>query len=83
MLLSKTHCPADGPGDMRFVPTTANGQPAAALYMLNKATGVHEPFQMHVLAVGEDGITHVVAFHMTTFEKFGLPDTFPPGRVAT
>ncbi|WP_173839580.1 sigma-70 family RNA polymerase sigma factor [Mycolicibacterium rutilum] len=82
VLLSKTHCPADGPGDMRFVPTTANGQPAAALYMLNKATGVHEPFQMHVLAVGEDGITHVVAFHMTTFEKFGLPDTFP-GRVAT
>ncbi|OBI82491.1 RNA polymerase subunit sigma-70 [Mycobacterium sp. E740] len=73
VLLSKTHCPAEGPGDMRFLPTTANGQPAGALYMLNRETGTHEPFQMHVLAVGRDGITHVVAFHMTSFEKWGLP----------
>nr|WP_305071290.1 sigma-70 family RNA polymerase sigma factor [Mycobacterium sp. IDR2000157661] len=73
VLLSKTHCPAGGPGDMRFIRTTANGQPAGALYMLNRETGVHEPFQMHVLAVGADGITHVVAFHMTSFEKYGLP----------
>ena len=73
VLLSKTHCPAEGPGDMRFIITTANGQPAAALYMINRETGVHEPFQMHVLAVTPDGITHVVAFHMTSFEKFGLP----------
>ena len=47
--LSKTHCPAEGAGDMRFVRTTANGQPAAALYMLNRETGVHEEFQLHVL----------------------------------
>ncbi|EID09456.1 sigma-70 family RNA polymerase sigma factor [Mycolicibacterium phlei] len=73
VLLSKTHCPAEGPGDMRFIRTTANGQPAAALYMLNRDTGRHEPFQMHVLAVGAEGITHVVAFHVTTFEPFGLP----------
>jgi RNA polymerase sigma-70 factor, ECF subfamily len=73
VLLSKTHCPAEGPGDMRFVLTTANGQPAAALYMINRETGAHEPFQMHVLAVAPDGISHVVAFHMTSFEKFGLP----------
>ncbi|MGV0849307.1 sigma-70 family RNA polymerase sigma factor [Mycolicibacterium phlei] len=73
VLLSKTHCPAEGPGDMRFIRTTANGQPAAALYMINRETGRHEPFQMHVLAVGAEGITHVVAFHATTFEQFGLP----------
>jgi len=73
VLLSKTHCPAEGPGDMRFIITTANGQPAAALYMINREIGVHEPFQMHVLAVTPDGISHVVAFHMTSFEKFGLP----------
>jgi RNA polymerase sigma-70 factor, ECF subfamily len=73
--LSKTHCPAEKPGDMRLIRTTANGQPAGAMYMLNKETGVHEPFQMHVLAVTPDGISHVVAFHMTTFEKFGLPAT--------
>ena len=32
-------------------PSTANGQPAAALYMLNRETGVHEAFQLHVLDV--------------------------------
>ncbi|MCT7658931.1 sigma-70 family RNA polymerase sigma factor [Mycobacterium deserti] len=73
--LSKTHCPAEAPGDMRLLPTTANGQPAGAMYMLNRETGVHEPFQMHVLAVTPNGIGHVVAFHMDSFAKFGLPDT--------
>jgi len=73
VLLSKTHCPAQGPGDMRFIRTTANGQPAAALYMVNRETGVHEPFQLHVMAVSPGGISHVVAFHMTSFEKWGLP----------
>src|ERR1700754_3149035 len=28
VLLSKTHCPAERAGDMRFIRTTANGQPA-------------------------------------------------------
>ena len=73
VLLSKTHCPAEKPGDMRFIRTTANGQSAAALYMLNRETGAHEPFQMHVFDVQTGGISHVVAFHMTSFEKFGLP----------
>ena len=49
--LSKTHCPAEGAGDMRFVRITANGQPAAALYMLNRETGAHEEFQLHVLEI--------------------------------
>ncbi|WP_371413044.1 sigma-70 family RNA polymerase sigma factor [Mycolicibacterium sp. GF69] len=71
--LSKTHCPSDAPGDMRFIRTTANGQPAAALYMLNRETGVHEAFQLHVLDVTARGISHVVAFHMTSFEQWGLP----------
>jgi RNA polymerase sigma-70 factor (ECF subfamily) len=72
--LSKNHCPADGPGDMRFVRTTANGQPAAALYMLNRETGAHEEFQLHVLEIRRDGVAHVVAFHADgLFAKFGLP----------
>ncbi len=72
--LSKHHCPAEGPGDMRFLRTTANGQPVAALYMRNPQTGVHEAFQLHVLDVRTTGIAHVVAFkeeHL--FEHFGLP----------
>jgi RNA polymerase sigma-70 factor, ECF subfamily len=76
VLLSKTHCPAERAGDMRFVRTTANGQPAAALYMLNRETGIHEEFQLHVFDITPGaGISHVVAFHAGDglFAKFGLP----------
>ena len=74
--LNRVHCPAEGPGDMRFIAMTANGQPAAALYMLNRETGVHEAFQFHVLDIGPDGISHVVAFlGPELFDKFGLPET--------
>jgi RNA polymerase sigma-70 factor (ECF subfamily) len=73
--LSKTHCPAEGAGDMRFLRTTANGQPAAALYMRDRETGRHEEFQLHVLEIRSGGIGHVVAFHAERgmFETFGLP----------
>jgi RNA polymerase sigma-70 factor (ECF subfamily) len=75
--LSKTHCPAEGAGDMRFMRTTANGQLAAALYMLNRETDLHEEFQLHVLEMSPGGVSHVVAFHAGNgmFEKFGLPTT--------
>jgi RNA polymerase sigma-70 factor, ECF subfamily len=75
VLLSKTHCPAERAGDMRLIPTTANGQTAAAVYVRNPATGRHEPLQLHVLDVTPDGVSHVVAFHATTFAPFGLPDS--------
>ncbi|GJF08309.1 RNA polymerase sigma factor [Mycolicibacterium cyprinidarum] len=73
--LSKTHCPAEKAGDMRFLNTTANGQPAAALYMFNPETGRHEAFQLHVMDVRLGGIAHVVAFkEVGLFAKFGLPE---------
>jgi len=69
------NCPAEKAGDMRLLPLTANGQPAAAMYMLNPESGVHEPFQLHVLDVTPDGVSHVVAFLDTSvFPKFGLPE---------
>jgi len=72
--LTRHKCPAEGPGDMRFIPTTANGQPAAAMYLRNPATDVHEAFQLHVLTMSPNAISHVVAFmEQTLFEKFGLP----------
>ncbi|MGP4055085.1 sigma-70 family RNA polymerase sigma factor [Mycobacterium sp. 4D054] len=74
--LAKVHCPAEKAGDMRFLQTTANGQPVAALYMRNPETGVHEAFQLHVLDMCESGIAHVVAFMDTElFAKCGLPAT--------
>ena len=66
-------CPAEAPGDMRLIPLTANGQPAAAMYMRDGAQ--HLPFQLHVLDMRADGVSHVVAFLDTTlFAKFGLPE---------
>ena len=69
------NCPAEGPGDMRLLPLTANGQLAAAMYMRNPATGRHNAFQLHVLDITGGGISHVVAFLDTSvFPKFGLPE---------
>ena len=65
-------CPADAPGDMRLIPLTANGQPAAAMYMRDGDSLV--PFQLHVLDIHTGGISRVVAFLDTMlFAKFGLP----------
>ena len=67
-------CPAESPGDMRLLPLLANGQPGAAMYM--RAGDIHVPFQLHVLDVRSDGVSHVVAFlDDTLFAKFGLPSS--------
>ncbi|CPR13064.1 RNA polymerase factor sigma-70 [Mycobacterium bohemicum DSM 44277] len=66
-------CPAEHAGDMRLIPLIANGQPAAAMYM--RAGNAHMPFQLHVLDMIGNRITHVVAFlDGTLFPKFGLPE---------
>jgi RNA polymerase sigma-70 factor, ECF subfamily len=68
------HCPAEHKDDMRLLPLVANGQPAAAMYI--RAGAVHVPFQLHVLDMTADGISHVVAFRDDAlFAKFGLPDS--------
>jgi RNA polymerase sigma-70 factor, ECF subfamily len=65
-------CPAEAPGDMHLIPLTANGQPAAAMYM--RDGDQHLPFQLQVLDMRADGVSHVVAFLDTSlFAKFGLP----------
>jgi RNA polymerase sigma-70 factor, ECF subfamily len=70
--LVQQQCPAHGPGQMRLIPLTANGQPAAAMYMRDGDR--HLPFQLHVLDMRDDGVSHVVAFLDTAlFAKFGLP----------
>jgi RNA polymerase sigma-70 factor (ECF subfamily) len=82
--LIRTQCPASAPGDLRFVATSANGQPAAAAWMRDE-DGVYRAFQIHVLDVvpaagTTDGVEvrHVACFFDTTlFEKFGVPLTLP------
>ncbi|NLU84816.1 sigma-70 family RNA polymerase sigma factor [Rhodococcus sp. HNM0569] len=82
------NCPAERAGDMRLLPTSANGQPAFGLYMIDHSctgTGdttrpaVHRAFQLQVLNLTEHGVDHAVAFFEPgLFAQFGLPETLPP-----
>jgi RNA polymerase sigma-70 factor (ECF subfamily) len=81
--LVDTQCPAQGPDDMRLVPTWANGQPAFGLYM-RVADGSYEPFNLPVLTIVGDRVTHVACFFdLSLFETFGLPASLPAGTPAT
>jgi len=74
--LVDTHCPA-GPGELRLLPTEANGQPAFAMYIRGDDGGWHA-FQLHVLTLTAAGISHVIAFFdLSLFTTFGLPMTLP------
>lgn len=71
--LITTQC-APAPGDIRMVPSSANGQPAFGLYMRGD-DGVHRAFQLQVLSVTADGVAHVSAFFDTSlFPLFGLAE---------
>lgn len=73
--LISASCPASGPGDMRLIPTSANGQPAFGLYMRDE-DGVHRPFHVQVLELRDGAVAHAVAFFDTSlFRLFGLPAT--------
>ena len=68
-----TWWPGPGPGDMRMVPTSANGLPAFAMYMRDP-DGVHRAFQVQQVTVAADGVRHVtVWFGAPLFARFGLP----------
>jgi RNA polymerase sigma-70 factor (ECF subfamily) len=69
--LVDTQCPG-GPGDMRLVPTKANGQYAFGLYM--RDGDVFRPFNLPVLTLTPDGVSHVTCFFdLRLFKTFGLP----------
>ncbi|HEU5156766.1 MAG TPA: sigma-70 family RNA polymerase sigma factor [Streptosporangiaceae bacterium] len=67
---------APGAGDLRLVPTKANGQPAFGLYK-RRDDGVHRAHSLQVLTISSEGITHVGAFFdISLFGTFGLPDVY-------
>ncbi|MFC3896913.1 sigma-70 family RNA polymerase sigma factor [Lentzea rhizosphaerae] len=67
-------CPAV-PHGARMIATEANGQPAYGLY-LREEDGVFRPFNLQVLDLKDDRITHVLSFFdLSLFPKFGLPGT--------
>jgi RNA polymerase sigma-70 factor (ECF subfamily) len=67
-----------------MVPTTANGQPAAAAYRLGQ-DGFHRAYGIVVLDVTSMAITRIVVFgDPSLFAKFGLPlvhSTEPAGAL--
>nr|WP_312898035.1 sigma-70 family RNA polymerase sigma factor [Actinomadura namibiensis] len=70
---------APSPGDLRMVPTAANGQPAFGMYRRGP-DGAYHPFQLEVVTIADGRISHVAAFLDTTlFPYFGLPEALPAG----
>ena len=73
--LVRAQCPAQGPGDLALVSTSANGQPAYGMY-LRDGDGRHRAFGIHVLALEPEGIGHCSVFFDTTlFPLFDLAPT--------
>ncbi|MGO3328662.1 sigma-70 family RNA polymerase sigma factor [Gordonia sp. (in: high G+C Gram-positive bacteria)] len=58
--LTTHQCPANQPGDLRMIPTVCNGLPAAGMYMRDGE--VWKPFQIDVVSIVDDEVTHVAAF---------------------
>ncbi len=74
--LIDTQCPA-GPGELRLLPTQANGQPAFAMY-IRTDDGSWQAFQLQVLTLTGTAVGHVTAFFdQSLFPRFGLPLTLP------
>ncbi len=70
-------CPATGPGQMRLVATSANGQAAFGVYHVD-ADGVFRPFQIQQLTVTAAGVSHTACYFDTSlFAAFGMPEELP------
>jgi RNA polymerase sigma-70 factor (ECF subfamily) len=69
-----------GPGQLRLVPVTANGQPAFAVYQ-REPGGTYHAHALQVLTVTTSGIARIVAFtDPGLFAFFGLPPRYGAGR---
>jgi RNA polymerase sigma-70 factor, ECF subfamily len=65
---------------LRYVATTANGQPAVAAYLRDGATRRYLPLTLDVLTFDGPLIADVVAFRSPdVFSRFGLPAELRPG----
>ena len=62
-----------GPGQLRVIPVTANGQPAFAVYQRGP-DGAYHAHAVLVLTVTATGIARIIAFQNPgLFASFGLP----------
>ena len=77
-VLMRAQCPAQRAGDLRMLPTSCNGLPAAGMYLREPAPGGGDrwlPFQLDVLTIRDGAIAHIGAFFSPeAFRLAGLPD---------
>jgi RNA polymerase sigma-70 factor (ECF subfamily) len=70
--------PEGPPPRLRYLPTSANGQPALAAYLLDADAGRYVPIALDVLALEGDRVASVVAFRgADVLRGFGVPDELP------
>jgi RNA polymerase sigma-70 factor (ECF subfamily) len=62
-------------GEVRMLLTFANRQPAVANYVKSPGSDVFVPLALDVLRIADGEIVEVLAFPMSTFAAFGLPET--------
>ena len=66
--------PGGPPPRLRYVDTSANGQPALATYCLDARSGKYLPIALDVLTLRGSRIAEVIAFRTPElFPRFGLP----------
>ncbi|MGZ4288752.1 MAG: hypothetical protein ACXVFQ_24255 [Solirubrobacteraceae bacterium] len=65
-------------GNLRLVPTRANGQPAFGCYLPDAQAAIARAFGLIVLTLSEDHISAITWFgERSLFAHFGLPRTLP------
>ncbi|MDZ5619842.1 RNA polymerase subunit sigma-70 [Nocardioides sp. HM23] len=64
--------------DWRCRTTTANGQPAIAMYLRRPGSPTYEPFAMDVLRIEDGLVAEITTFEGDVFEWFGLPSLLEP-----
>jgi RNA polymerase sigma-70 factor (ECF subfamily) len=65
-------------GGLRLIPTSANGQPAFAIYEFSGADKRWNAHSIHVLALENDAISAVTLFlEPRLFRDFALPQILP------
>ena len=70
--------PGGPPSRLRYLETEANGQPAAAVYLLDRDQRAYVPLCLDVFTLRGPWIADVTAFRMPElFRRFGLPDRLP------
>lgn len=70
----RTFFMGDAPGRWKLLPTHANGQPAAGVYLREESSDTYHPFTLHVLSIDCAQVVQVISFiYPQLFERFGLP----------